>query len=264
MSERQNEPQSSLRVFRKVIVTPQSERFINKVTNKAAEFFKFKATLVYNEETLEQQLAPGHGRSVRPVKIAALQVYPDADLELTLFERHAPVSEGMGRLYDRAKVRVSAPSYQSRVKQRSTTEHRIFQNPMFAQLQAAAKEFGITDLNELSVGVSSLVKLSDDRQDGKGDEYGLVLNPELRETAYINREAEVVYGAIRRLAIGKKIVGGIDPASAVLPLLRTPADADPWVVKEFIECIETDYLKKAELTFGVQAWQANEPIDLAR
>jgi hypothetical protein len=252
---------SSLRITRSILATRELERFRAKVGDIATQFFEPKgATSVHTRESLERQLKPGRGQIIHGVGIAALDIYDSRSLEVSLFERQALVNDGLGRVFSRAKERLTAPTYPSRTRDPETQLHRTRPNPMFDHLRVAASNFKIDDTDNIRVSAVDLVALPVDAgQDSQ--EYGLSFDLGRNETKYLLSEADIIYNAVRRFGAGQQIINSAGPEPLQAPFMNLPVDADPAAVKDFIESVRDDSMP-VDLWLGRQLWHANEPVVL--
>jgi hypothetical protein len=101
---------ANLHAIRQVVADPYIDKFLAAARETGIEVFGPKDSALVREplsdETMLSGETPARGANV------PWDVYAPSTLKLTLFERRAHVSEGMGRTYQRAQMRLLAPRYE--------------------------------------------------------------------------------------------------------------------------------------------------------
>jgi hypothetical protein len=258
--DRSEEPRfSTLRVSRPAEETERLIKFLKKVETMEPDYFlPGDSTLINERETLEQQLAPGHGRRKKGVNISATRVYKPHEIELSLFERRAPVTLGLSRLFSRARDWAIAPMHQSPKEPGNAKRLKVF-NPMFEELNEAVERYEIDDPDNIGIVAVGIIKSPGSDADHRGEEYGLVMEPSALETQYLNTEAGIVYRAFKSLKNSNRVMYPETRSPLYLPFLRLPDDADPLVTRDFLAAITDDCLS-VELTLGRRDWDGRDTV----
>ncbi len=240
---------TSLRVAREVEPSRQVAQFLKRVTAISVDEAGYSAAAMHRISPVESLDGPiDDDASYERLGIPKVHVYPENGLRLTLFERHAPASIGLGSAFAKGLARVSSPYRDTGRQPRHNPDDdsmalpERFENPVHVRLKQAGLPLDIPETQHIKVRFESVQQVLNPMYEERGREYALVPECSAPETELLYSQATIITEAFASLGYGDDIVYPEMRSALNVPFMRVPSDVAPSARHQLLQRVQRECL----------------------